>query len=229
MYCCNCGVELADTEKKCPLCGVRAYHPDLERHEEEGLYPDHTPKPRLKRGTAQTVLIVLFLLPMLVTAQCDLLVFKGITWSAYVIGALLLTYTVIVLPTWFRKANPVIFVPCDFGVLGLYLMYISYATGGKWFWTFALPTLAAFGLVVTTVVTLMRYVPRGRLYIFGGAFLALGLYMPIMETLICMTFNRALVLWFVYPLTALVVLGGMLIFLAIYKPARETMERKFFI
>lgn len=229
MYCCNCGVELADTEKKCPLCGVRAYHPDLERPEEEGLYPDHTPRPKLKAGTAQTVLIVLFLLPMLVTAQCDLLVFKGITWSAYVIGALLLSYIVIVLPTWFKKANPVIFVPCDFTALGLYLMYISYATGGKWFLTFALPTLAAFGLVVTAVVTLMRYVPKGSLYIFGGAFLAIGAYMPLMEYLISITFGFKIVFWFVYPLTALVLLGGMLIFLAIVKPARETMERKFFI
>lgn len=229
MYCCNCGVELADTEKKCPLCGVRAYHPDLERPEEEGLYPDHTPKPKLKTGTAHTVLIVLFLLPMLVTAQCDLLINKAITWSAYVIGALLLAYTVMVLPTWFKKANPVIFVPCDFATLALYLMYISYATDGRWFLTFALPTLVAFGLVITAVITLMRYVPRGGLYIFGGAFLALGLFMPLMEYLICLTFKAKMVFWSIYPLTALVVLGGMLIFLAIYKPARENMERRFFI
>ena len=229
MYCCNCGVELANTEKKCPLCGVRAYHPDLARPEEEGLYPDHTPKPKMKTGTVHTVLITLFLLPMLVTAQCDLLINNAITWSAYVIGALLLTYVVIVLPTWFKKANPVIFVPCDFAALGVFLMYISYATEGKWFLTFAFPTLGAFGLVVTAVVTLMRYVPRGSLYIFGGAFLAMGAYMPVMEILTCLTFGFKMVYWFVYPLTALVVLGGMLIFLAIYRPARETMERKFFI
>lgn len=229
MYCCNCGVELSDTEKKCPLCGVRAYHPDLERPEVEGLYPDHLPKPKLKRGTAHTVLITLFLIPMLVTAQCDLLINNTITWSAYVIGALLLAYTFIVLPAWFRKPNPVIFVPCDFAALGVYLMYISYATQGKWFLTFAFPTLTAFGLVVTAVITLMRYVPRGSLYIFGGALLALGLYMPLMEYLITITFGFKMVFWSVYPLTALVLLGGMLIFLAIVKPARETMERKFFI
>ena len=229
MYCCNCGVELANTEKKCPLCGVRAYHPDLHRPEEEGLYPDHTPRPRLKAGTAQTVLITLFLLPMIITAQCDLLINGAITWSAYVIGALLLTYICAVLPTWFKNANPVIFVPCDFAALGLFLMYISYATGGKWFLSFAFPTLGVFGLVVTAVITLMRYVPRGSLYIFGGAFLALGLYMPLMEFLISFTFGLKFVFWFIYPLTSLVLLGGMLIFLAIVKPARETMERKFFI
>ena len=31
MYCVNCGVKLADTEQFCPLCGVKALHPDVER------------------------------------------------------------------------------------------------------------------------------------------------------------------------------------------------------
>jgi len=229
MYCCNCGVELADTERKCPLCGVRAYHPDIHRPEEEGLYPDHAPQPRMKPATAQTLLIVLFALPILVTIQVDLLINSTVTWSAYVTGALLMAYVWLILPGWFRKPNPVIFVPCDFAALGLFLMYISYCTKGGWFLTFALPTLGAFALVITTVITLMRYVPRGRLYIFGGAFLALGLYMPIMETLICLTFAKKFVYWFIYPTNALVLLGGMLIFLAIVRPARETMQRKFFI
>lgn len=31
MYCMNCGVKLGQGEKKCPLCGLPAYHPDLKR------------------------------------------------------------------------------------------------------------------------------------------------------------------------------------------------------
>mgnify|MGYP001071229356 CR=1 FL=1 len=27
MYCVNCGVELADSETVCPLCGTRVFHP----------------------------------------------------------------------------------------------------------------------------------------------------------------------------------------------------------
>ena len=229
MYCSNCGVALAQTEKKCPLCGVRAYHPDIPRPEKEGLYPDHAPRPQPKPATIRVLLIALFLIPILVTIQCDLLINSTITWSAYVAGALLTIYVWLILPTWFRKPNPVIFVPCDFAALGLYLLYISLANDGKWFFPFALPTLLTVMVIVSAVITLMRYVPRGRLYIFGGAFLALGLYMPIMETLICMTFAKKFVYWFIYPTNALVVLGGMLIFLAIVRPARETMQRKFFI
>ena len=39
MYCVNCGVKLADTEAKCPLCKTKAFHPDIEREEKKGIYP----------------------------------------------------------------------------------------------------------------------------------------------------------------------------------------------
>ena len=45
MYCARCGVKLADTEQRCPLCGTKAYHPDIERPEVAPLYPeDFVPK-----------------------------------------------------------------------------------------------------------------------------------------------------------------------------------------
>ena len=42
MYCVNCGVELADSETVCPLCGTRVFHPDLSRPQADAPYPpDH--------------------------------------------------------------------------------------------------------------------------------------------------------------------------------------------
>ena len=31
MYCVKCGVELADSQRVCPLCGTRVFHPDIPR------------------------------------------------------------------------------------------------------------------------------------------------------------------------------------------------------
>ena len=39
MYCIKCGVELADSEKVCPLCGTRVFHPDLPQAQGEPPYP----------------------------------------------------------------------------------------------------------------------------------------------------------------------------------------------
>lgn len=231
MYCIQCGVKLADTENKCPLCGTVPYHPAIRRTDAVPLYPrDRYPTIRINRWGALITVTTAFLLPLFITLLCDLRINGSITWSCYSMGALTLLYIVTVLPFWFKEPNPVIFVPCDFVASLLYLLYINLSSGGHWFMPFAFPTVGFLCLLVTAVVTLLRYTRRGRLYIFGGASILLGIFMPLMEFLLNITFRRPhYAAWSIYPMTALVLLGGMLIFLAICRPARETMERKFFL
>lgn len=230
MYCINCGVKLGEGEKKCPLCGVVPYHPDIVRPEGQPLYPKNIyPKREVKPKVAQGVLLILMLVPLLTTLLVDLRVNRAVTWSGYVMGALVVLYVTAMLPGWFRRPNPVIFVPCDFVAVGLYLLYINLATGGHWFLSFAFPLVGSIGMIVTAVVTLLRYLRRGKLYIFGGAAIAMGGVMLLMEYLLVITFQRTFVGWSIYPLAALVGLGSVLIYLAINDSAREMMERKLFI
>lgn len=231
MYCIKCGVELADTEKQCPLCQTTVYHPEIPQPEAMPLYPQNGyAAPQVNPRAWQIVLTTLFLLPALITLQCDLFINGTVTWSGFVIGALVLGYVSLVLPIWFRRPNPVIFVPCSFATLALYLLYIDFAIDGHWFLSFALPVVGYIALVITAVIALLRYVRKGHLYILGGAFAALGAFMPLMGFLVNLTFfSPAFALWSLYPATALLLLGGMLIFLAICRPARETMHRKLFV
>lgn len=231
MYCANCGVKLADTEKKCPLCGVTAYHPEIERPDAQPLYPTgRRPAAQVSSWGLQIILTVLFIVPMFVILPVDLYINRAVTWSGYVVGALGVCYISFVLPVWFHRPNPVIFVPCVFAAVALYLLYINLATGGSWFLRFALPVVGVLGLNVTAVVTLLRYVPKGSLYILGGAIMAMGAFMPLMGFLLNLTFfEPAFALWSLYPMAVLILLGGTLLFLAICRPAREMMERKFFI
>lgn len=231
MYCARCGVKLADDLSVCPLCGTQAYHPDIERTLTDGQYPrEKYPQKQTRTLVGQVILSILFLLPLLIVPLCDLQINGHVTWSGYVTGAILLSYIIIVLPTWFPKPNMVIFVPCNFAAAALYLLYINFATGGNWFLSFALPVTGGIGLIVTAVVTLTKYVPRGNLYTFGGAFIALGGFMLLIELLIKMTFGiPRFIGWSLYPLIVLVILGGALIFLAINRSARETLERKLFL
>jgi len=232
MYCIKCGVKLADAPNACPLCGTVPYHPEITCQEVERLYPENRyPAEHLSpKGALVVVTVVLFLLPIIITLLCDLQFNGHITWSGYVAGGLIVTYVPFMLPYWFRRRNPVIFVPCTFVAIGLLLLYINLATGGSWFLSFAFPVVGTIGIIVTAVTTLLRYLTRGRLYIFGGAFIAVGAFLPVMELLLDITFQvEDYMGWSYYPLGALVILGGMLIFLAIYSPARETMERKFFL
>lgn len=231
MYCVKCGVKLADTEKQCPLCHTRVFHPDIDRPEGEPLYPaDQYPAVRPRSFLPQAILTALVVLPMIIVLLCDLQLNGKVTWSGYAVGALVLAYVIGILPVWFRKPNPVIFVPCGFAAAAVYLWYINFAVGGSWFWSFALPVTGGVCLIVTALVTLVRYVRKGILYIFGGAAMALGLFALPVEYLTMVTFHiPKFIGWSLYPLVSLVMLGGLMLFLAIYRPARETMERKLFI
>lgn len=230
MYCVNCGVRLADTEKQCPLCGTIVFHPDITQEKAPKPYPASAPRERVDTKAVQTLLSILFLLPALLVVLCDWQISGEVTWSGYAVGALGLCYIAVVLPSWFKKPNPVIFTPCAFAALALYLLYINFKTGGAWFLTFALPVTGGVALIVTTVVTLMRYLPRGALFIFGGATMALGALVVLVEILLDITFSIPKFLgWSFYPLVVLGLIGAFLIYLGISRPAREMMERKFFI
>lgn len=229
MYCIKCGVKLADTETKCPLCHTVVCHPDFKQTAERPLYPSHTMPPSSARSQALNgAIIILFCIPLLVCFFADLSLDGKLEWFGYVAGALLVAYVAFALPLWFRKPNPVIFVPCSFVAVALYLLYINLATGGSWFLGFALPVVGGIGLITCTVVTLMYYLRRGRLYILGGAFMALGGFMLLVEFLVKMTFDLPFIGWSLYPLCVLLLFGSLLIYLAINSAAREMMERKLF-
>ena len=228
MYCIHCGVRLSDTETVCPLCNTVVPCPQPET---APLYPiQQRPSRQMDPHTAQFAAAAACLLAMIVCVLCDLQVDHTIGWSRFALGALAVGYVCLLLPMWFSRPNPVIFVPCGFAAAGVYLLFVDLWVGSGWFLPFALPVACTCCIIVTTAVTLLRYVRGGKLYIFGGAFIAIGGFFPVMELLMDHTFQVEDFLgWSFYPLAALVLLGGMLIFLAIYTPARETMERKFFL
>lgn len=229
MYCVNCGVRLADTEKKCPLCETVVYHPEVKQGSMKPLYPaGKMPERKSGAKALNGAIVILFCIPLLLSFFADIQPDKTIEWFGYVAGGLVVLYTLMALPLWFRDPNPVIFVPCDFAAVLAYLLYIDLASGGGWFLSFAFPVTGALAVIVCTVVTLLRYLHKGKLYVLGGAFMALGGLMLLVEFLLTVTFDLPMIGWSIYPLVGLAAIGGLLIYLAINSAAREMMERKLF-
>ncbi|MBE6636542.1 MAG: hypothetical protein E7618_01920 [Ruminococcaceae bacterium] len=232
MYCVKCGVELADSEKKCPLCQTTVVCPDgMKRENSESRYPPFPGNETegISRAGALFIVTFLFFIPFALCLLCDLALNHEIVWSGYASGGILLSYILMILPTWFRKPNPVIFVPIDFGAIGLYLLYINLATDGRWFLSLAFPMVVLMALIVTAVVTLTRYTHGGELFIYGGASIAFGGAFILLEFLISLTFDLSgMFHWSPLPFTAMFLLGMMLIVIGICKPLRESLRRKFF-
>lgn len=229
MYCINCGIKLADTEKKCPLCNTVVCHSDLKQQAIRPLYPNNKmPKICSNTKSLSGAIVIIFLIPLIISFLWDIQIDREVDWFGYVAGALLVAYTIFALPLWFRRPNPVIFISCDFVVTALYVLYINLVTGGNWFLSFALPIIGAFGMITCAVVTLLYYLRRGKLYIWGGALVGLGVFILLIEFLLHLTFNLNFIGWSIYPLIVLIVFGCLLIYLAINSSAREIMERKVF-
>ena len=230
MYCANCGVKLADTEKNCPLCGTEAYHPQIKRPEIDPLYPkDFVPKRELSKATTHIIILTLFLIPILVTLYTDLYLDQTATWSPYVIFSLSLIYIITILPYWFKKPTPAIFVPIDFLAIALFLHYINYSINGNWFLTLAFPLLTYLGVTVTTVSILLYYLKKGHLYVIGALFIALGLFMDVIELFIMITFKLNFDGWSIYPMIPLVLMGLGMIVISISRNARSALARKLHI
>ena len=229
MYCVQCGIKLSDNEQKCPLCGTVVYHPDLPRPQAVPLYPrGRLPEKKPTSKWLNGVVIFLFLFPLYICFLSDWRTDGVLSWFGYVAGALGVLYVMLALPLWFQRPNPVIFVPCTFAAVAAYLLAIDLMTGRGWFMPFAFPLVGGLCLITTAVVVLFRYVRRGKLYILGGAAMALGGLLHLSEWLMVLTFGGGFTGWSLYPLVGLVLLGGLLIYLAIHRAAREMMERKLF-
>ena len=115
MYCVKCGVELADSEVKCPLCLTPVYYPEHKRGELT------FPKFEKQREEVTTrgmyfIITILFVIAAAISVICDISLNYEISWSAYVLGGLLLVYSIFIMPGWFVCPSPAIFVPSSFAV-----------------------------------------------------------------------------------------------------------------
>lgn len=231
MYCVKCGVQLANTEKSCPLCGTRVCHPDIKQPDVAPLYPESTEKEKpINRWYIMLIVSILYLLPMSICLVCDLSISARLEWSGYVIGGMVIFYTAFLLPQWFEHPNPVIFVPATFGAIAVFLLYLDWSLSGGWFFTFGLPITMTLGLLITALITLQRYIRRGRLYIYGGFAIGLGLFCLLLEHLLHITFGLpGFGTWALYPLVTLTLLGLAMIVTAISRPLREALEKRFFL
>lgn len=232
MYCVNCGVKLAEGERVCPLCQTEVYHPILGENSGERSYPtERIPPNRVSSWGSLFIITLLFVLPLIITPLSDIHVSDRMSWSWYVVLGTLLGYVIFILPMWFTHPNPVIFIPVDFAGAALYLLFIDFYTeGSRWFLPLAFPLTLGLAAIVCTAVTLLKYVKRGKLYIFGGSTIALALLLAMTELLIVDFFDSvSFVGWSLYPFLVLTLLGIALILIAIIRPLRESLEKKFFI
>ena len=230
MYCVRCGVRLQEGVKACPLCGTPVWCPEAGERGPAATYSDRYPVySRQKRLTVMASLTVALLAAMVACFSIALNTTGQMGWSFYVIAGTTAFYLAFLLPLWFRRPHPMIFVPVAFLSLCQLLFLLCAYTGGRWFWTFAFPLTGLLAILTIGAVALYRYVKRGTIFITGGLLIAIGGGCLLAELFQHLTFHTPMFSWSLYAAAVFLLFGGFLILVGIVRPLREHLERKFFI
>ena len=238
-YCVNCGVELGENEKRCPLCDTIVLNPrtfgaaggkavseeNVPQKEMELLSHFHVDFKLLA-----TIISVFLIVPITVTIICNFVADNKLTWSLYVLGASVLTFVIMLMPAFFEKKNPYGFIAVDSICVFLYLYLISFLTGGKWALSLALPICVMTMVFAMFYTMALRNKKVEKLIKVSIFILFAGLYSLATEIIINDALNKGFMLhWSHYVLIPCAVVSLILLIIDSQKKLKEELRKKLFM
>ncbi|MEG1560503.1 MAG: DUF6320 domain-containing protein [Clostridia bacterium] len=235
-YCVNCGVELAPSEKKCPLCGVVLTNPLSPWCEpEKPPYPEtiELKHQNIDSRYGATLGTMLLSIPSVLTLLGNLIINNEITWSLYVIGACACLFVYILLPSLLKKrANIYILLGFDVSITLLYLMLIEYLSGTFETWVLSLGApitliIGLFAVVATFVIRRKRihglYKPAIILPLFSVSVVAIEITINYFLT------DSFVLRWSLYVLSVFCVIGILLSIIEKNQNLKDEIKRRLFV
>lgn len=230
-YCVNCGVELDDTARFCPLCHTPVLNPNrpVDR-ESPGPFPEEPGEvlPAMKRDVA--ILLSVMLLSVAVSCGVlNLFLRAGQAWSLYVIGAAVMLWIWLVPPLLDRGMHLLLRLILDVAAVALYVFFISVALNGwSWYLGLALPIILWGGALLLLLGLVLRVNRRSLLTTVTVLIGAVGVFLVGVEYFVD---RWVLHMWQPgWSLVVLTICGGLILPLLVVRrvPAlREEARRRF--
>ena len=230
-YCVNCGVELADSEKSCPLCGTEVINPRKPWKEPEDPPYPHRLEPVLRRADRvffASIASLLLCVPVAVTLLSDLFSDGELTWSGLVAGAAALLFVWFLLPLYCKRYYLLRLLTLDCAAALAYLKLIEYSVRGSWFLPVAMPITVG----VSILFLLCALVLRNHRRISGGVRaacvqLALGLATVWINMVVSHAVSGSWApSWSIYAFLPLAALAAVSILLSCHKRFQEELHRR---
>lgn len=233
-YCVHCGVELVETEKRCPLCQTKVFEQNDQNVSETVIgFPTHIEEPKRKINTRFFVLLVgvVLLLPLIVVVLIDLAFSNDLTWSLYVLGAEICLWAFVILPIGCPHKPVYLYLAVDLITTAGYVLLICLASNGVgWYFPLALPLILSVGGATLLVVLICRRKGINNVEKSGWVLIVLSVLMAVIDLTVCYymagTFSFS---WSLYATIPLMVFS--IILLVISKSARicHWIEKKLFL
>jgi hypothetical protein len=233
-YCVNCGVEISEEEKKCPLCQTAVVHPQkAECETAESKYPSRVEpiEASIDRQFWVKMVSVFLAVPVLICFVCNLLYDGAVSWSLYPIGGIAVLWVFGVSPFLFKKPVAIKWIVIDSIALLGYLYLLETVThSGAWFLPLALPIVVAVGIFVLLITIFIQKNRLKGLYIFSVIFFALGVLMIGVEIVIdSYLFMSIHIVWSWFVLISCTALAFVIIFIERKKKLKEELKRRLHI
>lgn len=233
-YCVNCGVELADSEKYCPLCQTEVLNPRMAWKEPSVMpYPPKLDRlmRRIDRKYLAALISTFMLFPIAVTMIIDWFSNEGVlSWSLYVLGVGLLMEVWFVLPLVAKRYRLLTFLALDCLAAMGYLFAIERIADQSWFLPLALPiSLAASFLLLLGAFLFRKAWGRQMIPRFVICLSSAGLMAVVVEIATDLFLKGAIYLnWSLYVLTPCLVMVGVLLIFNSKKRLKEEIRKRMF-
>lgn len=158
-YCVNCGVELSDSAKKCPLCDTPVINPNALNKDESPAFPKNFEIPKASRKSyIAFITSLILLLPNIVCVITNLLMTPHLLWSVYVVSSSVLIWFLFIFPFLMKKSRPYLTITADAVVTAVFIFVFYYYNSPRtgWFWTVAVPIDAAAFITIGLLIFYFR-------------------------------------------------------------------------
>lgn len=151
-YCVNCGVELTESAKKCPLCDTAVINPNAVNTENSApAFPERIELPKVTKNRYSAIIIsIIMLIPNIVCVLTNLLLAPQTPWSIYVVSSSAMAWFLFVLPFIMKRKRQYLTILIDTIATAAYIFIFYYYNSEQtgWFWRLALPIVVGIFAII---------------------------------------------------------------------------------
>jgi hypothetical protein len=232
-YCVNCGVELASSERKCPLCGVEVVNPRDPSGPGDEAFPQirEPVESAFDRNLWIKIVSIALALPAAVCFASNVVFHSSAYWSLYVIGGLGVAWAFCVTPFLFKRYFPLLWIVANTGVTLGYLRLIEYLSGTQgWFLPLALPIVLGVAFLSLVIIVLIHLKVLRQLFTASAIFLAIGLLSVLVEISVNLYVGGEFkMVWSWFSLMSCVATAGALVLIERQLKIKEKLKRRLHI
>jgi len=233
-YCVNCGVKLAASEEKCPLCNTVVINPnDAGEAKREAVYShryEDYPKRKINLKYLTQIILAVIAVGVIVQTLCDFLISFNLNWSLYAIGAfgMLVCFA---LPILTKLKSPYIATMIDLVSLALYIFMIAWMTDGElWYFEFFLPLHILTSIYTFCMVIFLRKKRRNYFRAGGISLLFVCFLLILIEFLLdIFIVGNVYLIWSLCCAPLLLAIAILLLVIAANPKLREEMGRRLYM